>query len=343
MSVISATWTRNSHSLFDYESEPPTVSVSAFEIVTNPMTCFRERDAEIVSLLPTGSRALLETKHVEHLCRFSSDEDGLVVEVAEGKRAKELWLVVRDLPQTQRCLTVGDFIKLGNVVFTVRQLVLSSEERQPVRLSNSGLDGIVPCVKPSEATSKVCRICLMEGEDDAAADPLIAPCSCKGSIEHVHVGCLRHWQQSKLNDSIRTCNAFKYAPLQCELCRTELPTMIGDDANPRPLVELPQPEPPFIVLESRVRGSSEGMTHVLSLADGKRLQIGRSHRCDIYVDDYSVSRNHATIYLDEGLFVIKDEKSKFGTLIAMQKSRRVVPGEMLTVQSGRTVLSLSVP
>lgn len=64
-----------------------------------------------------------------------------------------------------------------------------------------------------------CRICLLEGssEDDPLIRPggwpwmattdrwtdrsygsygeigLLRPCQCKGSIEYVHLGCLRHW------------------------------------------------------------------------------------------------------------------------------------------------------
>jgi hypothetical protein len=251
-------------------------------------------------------------------------------------------LVVRDLAQPLCRLAVGDVIKLGRFEFRVKALVATGGDDVP-KLPSGGSRTAVPFVEPSEAPSKVCRICLMEGEEGPDADPLIAPCACKGSIEHVHVGCLQHWLRSKVSASAGNGNSFRYATPQCELCKTCLPADVGDASDRRPLVELPRTEPPFLVLESHNHGDVQQMTHVVSLASEKVLRIGRSQDSHVRIDDVSVSRTHSTIAFENGEFVIADNNAKFGTLLALRQDQRVAPGSTLSIQSGRTVLKFSMP
>ena len=57
----------------------------------------------------------------------------------------------------------------------------------------------------------------MEGEDDADVDPLIKPCLCRGSVEHVHRGCLQHWIRSKVKNSLEKDGSCVVDQPQCEL------------------------------------------------------------------------------------------------------------------------------
>lgn len=70
-----------------------------------------------------------------------------------------------------------------------------------------------------------CRICLLEGNQEG--DPLISPCECKGSIKFVHVQCLRHWINGRLNlNSEQQRSAFFFKQIYCELCKVPYPTAI---------------------------------------------------------------------------------------------------------------------
>lgn len=40
-----------------------------------------------------------------------------------------------------------------------------------------------------------CRICMEGG--DAAAGPLVSPCPCRGSIQHLHASCLWRWLRTR--------------------------------------------------------------------------------------------------------------------------------------------------
>ena len=51
------------------------------------------------------------------------------------------------------------------------------------------------------------------------------------------------------------------------------------------------------------------------LPNGERTRIGRSPDCDIFLDDVTVSRNHAVLVERVGRFFVEDEGSLNGTFV----------------------------
>jgi hypothetical protein len=277
--------------------------------------------------------------------------DGIfwVDKAATASNSKKLWLVVRDVAAAGHKLVEGDVIKLGRFKFRVRQMVGTecNGKQADIRLEDTGKHCCIDMAQIPELSRTMCRICLTEGcsEDD----PLISPCSCKGSIAHVHLGCLRHWIRGRLNLSDDSTSFF-YRPLSCELCKKPYPSYISacsvdGSTSKYPLVEAPHIKAPFIALENMVRDHQQHSTrglHVISLADNKLLKLGRGHESDVRIADVSISRCHATIRFHRGQFVLKDHDSKFGTLVAMRKPRPLEATNALSIQVGRTVLSVSL-
>jgi predicted component of type VI protein secretion system len=72
------------------------------------------------------------------------------------------------------------------------------------------------------------------------------------------------------------------------------------------------------------------------------LKIGRGHICDIRISDISVSRAHAEIEFFDGKFLIKDTKSKFGTLILFDEEFELNEKHPLSLQSGRVLYEFSI-
>lgn len=61
------------------------------------------------------------------------------------------------------------------------------------------------------------------------------------------------------------------------------------------------------------------MVHIISPdALKKAFKIGRGHDSDLRVNDISVSRCHAAIKFENNSFYLKDEMSKFGTLVLIR-------------------------
>ncbi|GFR47747.1 hypothetical protein Agub_g9512 [Astrephomene gubernaculifera] len=65
----------------------------------------------------------------------------------------------------------------------------------------------------SQSDARQCRICWGEEGDPAAGLSLVSPCKCLGSLNYIHVRCLRDWQQV-----LRSQNQFHKAR-HCEICK----------------------------------------------------------------------------------------------------------------------------
>jgi len=334
--VVSNTWARDSHDLFDFEAHH--LLTHTFSVAKST-TFVRQGDSLVLALgereaVPVGGDPLLRL--------VQKDGAFWVDRAANSNNSKKLWLVVRDLSATGHRLAEGDIMKLGRFKFRVRQLASSQQvgQQPELKLDDSGTVYAHQAENSFDSTT-MCRICLLEGPGED--DPLITPCQCKGSIEFVHLGCLRHWIRGRLNLSDAPSGSYFYRPLACELCKVLYPTYIHNGKDRQSLVEVPWTQPPFIVLENMVRDSQQHATkglHVISLAE-KVLKLGRGHESDVRIADVSISRCHATIRFHRGSFLLEDNNSKFGTLVAMKKPRLLENGVAISIQSGRTVLNLS--
>ncbi|XP_954288.1 FHA domain protein, putative [Theileria annulata] len=175
------------------------------------------------------------------------------------------------------------------------------------------------------------------------SDRLICACECKGSIKYVHVECLRKWIDSKWSlrgeDPLPSIVFIK--EVSCELCKTNYPCFIRQNGELIQIVKMPKMQTPFLVLENTTPQAVRGV-HLVSMRDSKDLKLGRGHESDLRIPDVSISRYHANIRYENGQFYLEDHDSKFGTLVAMKRSRIVSSDEPLAVQVGRSVINLTV-
>lgn len=79
------------------------------------------------------------------------------------------------------------------------------------------------------------------------------------------------------------------------------------------------------------------------MATKSTIKIGRGVDTDLRINDISVSRIHAFIKLENGVFYLEDNQSKFGTLVLINKP---IPlnklNNNLELQSGRTLLKFNI-
>lgn len=72
------------------------------------------------------------------------------------------------------------------------------------------------------ANEPECRICLATDTDDDAGDDdgvMVQPCSCTGTLEHAHLGCLKAWVRERADLVCEICKAPYAQKLQLELER----------------------------------------------------------------------------------------------------------------------------
>uniref|UniRef100_A0A3B0MVR0 RING-variant domain/FHA domain containing protein, putative n=1 Tax=Theileria annulata TaxID=5874 RepID=A0A3B0MVR0_THEAN len=196
--------------------------------------------------------------------------------------------------------------------------------------------------KVTENMENTCRICLC---NDDGSGPLITPCKCKGSLTYVHLSCIRSWIKGRLNCYAEgTPNtSFFWQKLTCELCGTLYPTKISIDNKEHDFVDIEQPQPPYLVLEPE--NVTEKGYFIVSLSKNPAI-IGRGHLSDIRLTDISVSRNHSTLLFQNDRFIIKDTRSKFGTLINSSKDTgfktQIFHDNPVLLKIGNGILCISI-
>ena len=120
--------------------------------------------------------------------------------------------------------------------------------------------------------------------------------------------------------------------------QTTISYLPGSEEGEEKLPERMTPEVPTLVMRSGGRHSGE--TYPLTAA---RTSIGRHPAADIFLDDVTVSRNHAVIERGGAGFVIVDEGSLNGTYVNRVRTERhtLVDGDELQV--GKYKLTFIVP
>jgi hypothetical protein len=236
--------------------------------------------------------------------------------------SERLWHVVRrpEGEKTQFILSQGDVIKLGRVSFLLKELCPYEEDK--VQSKSDKL----------KVFAGTCRICLAEEGES----PLIAPCSCKGTMEFVHLSCLQRWVNTR--HIVRTGEhsvSYYWKHVNCELCKKPY----ASAAEEYDLLNYSRPGAPYIVLQTSSL-TGQVSVHVISMLNKANVRLGRDHDSDIRISDISVSRCHALIRQEQGVFTLEDNHSKFGTLIRA-KSPHKLEG-LAVLQVGRNVLSFSV-
>ena len=102
------------------------------------------------------------------------------------------------------------------------------------------------------------------------------------------------------------------------------PVSLGDDTLP--VAAAPQAAAALHV----VRGPQTGPTYQL---DDQTLSIGRSPQCDLFLNDMTVSREHATVEPVDGGYIIRDANSFNGVWVNNDsvEERRLVSGDVVQI------------
>jgi len=110
--------------------------------------------------------------------------------------------------------------------------------------------------------------------------------------------------------------------------------------------ELPINRPPDMGLSTAARlelASTSGMARSIEIQS--EMTIGRSHECDIFLEDLAVSRLHATIHLlPDGGYELEDHRSATGTFVNGMRVTRyhLLNGDVVQIGSNQLIFRLSL-
>ena len=336
MILRALTWSRDSHGLFDFESKH--INKQHLTLDRSSSIHRFENDVGLTTdspQPPSGS---------SNLCRISFSPALHTFSVSPTD-SEEMWLVVRTVLRKDGhkgyTLSQGDILKLGRIKYKVKELISESSSDFAEKSSFEEYTQEVTQTDSSDKDSGMCRICLCETSE--SENPLVSPCSCSGTMKYIHIQCLQKWILSRIVTKVNDCNvSYQWKAMICELCKHNFPQEITVQQKKFEVFSFEKPKAPYLVLESLSRERSNTGLLVISMHDKKVIHLGRGHDSDIRISDISVSRLHAHIHYRDGMFILEDNDSKFGTLIQMHDSVAVTDSKQLSVQIGRTVLTLAM-
>ena len=110
-----------------------------------------------------------------------------------------------------------------------------------------------------------------------------------------------------------------------------------DDGEPDPLAAVAGDEACVVI---RSGGGRAGETYALR---GDRTTIGRHPDAGIFLDDVTVSRNHAMIVREGDQYTLVDEGSLNGTYVNRRRADRILLADGDELQIGKYKLTFIVP
>ena len=386
LSLCTKTWVRDSHGLYDYESNQ-TKNLNA--VLAESIYIARKKH-DIKTLNNVNDLVPEEEELLFNVINNSTDEfileNRVPIRVQPNEKnindlSNKIWYVLKNDPlqsnQSNQTVTntnddyylcKNDVIKLGRVKYSLNEINIPSRQNNidialpshdPSKYDIDSLnintepvfDFIFQAKDSSEYNNlpedeKICKICYSE-ENEKDKNPLVHLCNCSGGLRFSHFECIKKWMETKLSikeNEKKTVKSYNIKSFNCEICKTPYPFKFKLNGIEKPfeLIDLQKPtDCNYIILESlnqMKENCNIKSIHVIQL-NGEELTIGRGHDSDVRINDISVSRNHAKIKynLDDGTLLLRDLKSKFGTLILIKNPLKIKE-KKIHLQIGRTYI-----
>ena len=164
-----------------------------------------------------------------------------------------------------------------------------------------------------------CRLCYLT--ESSIKDPLISPCNCSGSMKYIHLSCLKNSIKLKYHKkSEMYYDMFIFQNYSCEICLTIYPKYIIYKTQVYYLIDIDFDKFENYVLCDLTQyiDSNQKISHfgylMFKVEDDIELFLGRKKNNHIKLKDISVSRNHCIIMKKGNNLLMKDLRSKFGTM-----------------------------
>lgn len=149
----------------------------------------------------------------------------------------------------QYTLKKNDIIKLGRIKFVVRDLNICEKS---IESTQEIFKNYVESQHIENTESNICRICLNHQAEDS--NPMISICKCKGSMNLIHLKCLKIWISHKLTvKEIVKKPGISYIvkSYNCEICKEPYPVKVQHSNIPYELLTYSIPENQnYVILES---------------------------------------------------------------------------------------------
>ena len=230
LNLITKTWIRDSHGLFDYESNQ-TKNLNA--ILADSVIIVRKRHdiRTITNISELEDEEMLIDVKYENLDKYLlHNEVPLLMQPSEKnivELSNKIWYVIKcdemanntsnqiiNNTNEDYFLCKNDIIKLGRVKYALNEIHIPEKMdkidiEQPknpneynatsININSQPVFDFIFKAKCAEGESEenMCKICY--GNSNEKDNPLVHLCNCSGGICWSHFQCIKKWMETKLN------------------------------------------------------------------------------------------------------------------------------------------------
>lgn len=328
LSLTIKSWNKDTEDLFDFDTDNITTETFTIDSIAQSEYLFKLPSEIVKATSPLtflssnpSAKALLEIA-------FNASSQYLLIPSFNSETLKSIsedkidytWI---KLPNDYIQIKIGDIIKIGRV--RIKLSSFSNNDNNNNITTSSCLSGKAASIS-MKTQRDMCRICYRCDSD--IDDPLISPCQCTGSIKYIHYKCLQSAIASKLNVfQNEFCKLVTWKNYQCEICKCEYPTCLQYKNRKYPLIDYQTvPFSQFAVFDYFLYDDEEmkpfrnGMLFINTSIPNEEITLGRTQTNKIKLRNISVSRIHCSLMYQNGNIYIKDNGSKFGTMMYMKEN-----------------------
>lgn len=191
-------------------------------------------------------------------------------------------------------------------------------------------------ISVSKIQKDMCRICYRTDSD--FENPLVAPCKCTGSMRYIHLRCLQSAIASKFTIAQNSnFTMITWKSYECEICLSEYPKYMIHKSKTYSMIDYALITYDkyiifdyFIYDDAKFKANRKGILIInmneASLNSNNEITLGRTQTNQVKLKNISVSRVHCTIKVIDGQVMIKDNESKFGTLLYLRQKYTLMEG-----------------
>jgi hypothetical protein len=260
LSLFKKTWVRDSHGLYDYESNQ-TKNLNAV-LAESVIIARKKHEIKTVPYkndLQSDEEMLLDVKY-EKVDKYNIENPVQVLMEPTEKNITDLsnkiWYVLKHEESQNSTnnqtvmntnddyyLCKNDLIKLGRVKYALNEIHIPERMdiidiiTTPTDPKNYDIDALNINSQPVfnfifEAKAadiiageeNMCKICY--GDSNEIDNPLVHICSCAGGIRFAHYFCIKKWMETKLvikENEKKTVKSYNIKSFNCEICKTPYP------------------------------------------------------------------------------------------------------------------------
>lgn len=369
------TWNKDAHGLFDYESDDINKeeyifkgegSISRDE--DNNKTIFEPKVEDCFFL--TGENKTLNEKG--SITEITQSEGKFILNSSIDssyeynlnnliKVQKKLWTVIGQKEEKgikkeyfsryEYNFKIGDLIRFGRVQYYITDIFNKNAKKNGKENYSIKEEMIYNPILSEDNLNKniICMSC--KKRDNSDSNPLIKICKCDECMDYIHINCYKIYIKNSEMFGIKETNLpgvhiISIYNLICDHCKEPLNTFVkrkGKIFSILPYSVNKPSEQSYIVLTSlNFIRESVFTTNIIIFyfpTEKEEYFLGRGHEATFRVNDISISRVHAKIYMKNGLIKVDDLGSKFGTLLLLRNDLEIeeMKRKKMKIEAGRSV------